>query len=116
MSVEVFKREREHALQDRIRLALGRHGIVLRLNVMRVKTEDGRWLTSGLPAGVCDLLFIGGGRCAFIEVKGPRGRLSQAQRDFIDAVNREGAPNVTAGVARSVTDAMHIAMGVQKGY
>ena len=118
MGVEVIpkRRESEHDLQNRIRLALGKRGIVLRLNVMRVRAEDGRWLTSGLPAGTPDLLFIGGGRCAFIEVKGPGGRLSRAQRDFIDAVNREGSPNVSAGVARSVADAVHIAMGELSGY
>lgn len=105
----------EHALQDRIRLELSKRGIVLRLNVMRVQAPDGRWLTSGLPVGTSDLLFIGGGRAAFIEVKTPRGRVSQAQADFIAAVNREGAPHVTAGVARSVEDAVRIAGGMLWG-
>lgn len=112
----VYRVMTEHALQDRIRLELGKRGIVLRLNVMRVQAADGRWLTSGLPVGTSDLLFIGTGRAAFIECKTPTGRLTQAQRNFIDSINREGAPHVTAGVARSVEDALAIAMGIKTGY
>lgn len=96
----------EHELQQAIRLALGRRGVVLRLNVGKLQTADGRFLTTGLPPGTCDLLFIGGGHAVFIEVKTPAGRLSQAQRDFIAAVNRHGAPYVRAGVARSVEEAI----------
>lgn len=99
----------EHELQQAIRLALGKRGIVLRLNVGKLRTEDGRFLTTGLPPGTCDLFFIGGGHAAFIEVKTPAGRLSPAQRDFIAAINRHGAPNVRAGVARSVGDALALA-------
>ena len=99
----------EHELQQNIRLALGKHGIVLRLNVGKVRTEDGRYLTTGLPPGTSDLLFIGGGRAVFIEIKTLRGRVSEQQTNFINAVNRIGAPNITAGVARSVEDALTLA-------
>lgn len=98
----------EHELQQEIRLALGKRGIVLRLNVGKLRTEDGRYLTTGLPPGTCDLLFIGGGHAVFIEVKTPAGRVSDAQRRFIAAVERHGAPHVRAGVARSVEDAIQL--------
>lgn len=98
----------EHELQQKIRLALGKRGIVLRLNVGTLRTQDGRYLTTGLPPGACDLLFIGGGHAVFIEVKTPAGRLSEAQTRFLDAVNRHGAPHVRAGVARSVEDAIKL--------
>ena len=63
----------EHELQQNIRLALGKHGIVLRLNVGKVRTEDGRYLTTGLPPGTSDLLFIGDGRAVFIiSIHAPR--------------------------------------------
>lgn len=98
----------EHELQQEIRLALGKLGIVLRLNVGTLRTQDGRYLTTGLPPGACDLLFIGGGHAVFIEVKTPAGRLSEAQTRFLDAVNCHGAPHVRAGVARSVEDAIQL--------
>lgn len=98
----------EHELQQKIRLALGKRGIVLRLNVGTLRTQDGRYFTTGLPPGTCDLLFIGGGHAVFIEVKTPAGRLSEAQTRFLDAVNRHGAPHVRAGVARSVEDAIKL--------
>ena len=75
----------EHELQQKIRLALGKRGIILRLNVGTLRTQDGRYLTTGLPPGACDLLFIGGGHAVFIEVKTPAGRLSEAQTRFLDA-------------------------------
>lgn len=105
----------EHELQQNIRLALGKHGIVLRLNVGKVRTDDGRYLTTGLPPGTSDLLFVGDGRAVFIEVKTPKGRVSEQQINFINAVNRIGAPNVTAGIARSVEDAIKLAGITEKG-
>ena len=87
----------EHELQQEIRLALGRRGIVLRLNVGKLRTEDGRYLTTGLPPGTCDLLFIGGGHAVFIEVKNARGaRVRRAA-----AVHRRrGAPRRAACARR----------------
>lgn len=100
------KTKSEHEIQNAIRLALGQRGIVLRLNVGKMPTLDGRYLTTGLPPGTCDLLFVGEGHAVFIECKTSSGRLSQAQQDFIAAINRNGAPHVTAGVSRSVEDAL----------
>lgn len=99
----------EHELQNNIRLALGRRGMIFRHNVGLFKTTDGRTISSGLPPGFSDLQYIGdGGVVAFIEVKTPTGRLSTAQRDFLNAVRRYG---VRAGIARSVEDAIKIIEG-----
>lgn len=95
----------ETDIQNSIRTALSNYGIVLRLNVGNFITQDGRHISSGLPAGTSDLLFIGHGYIAFIEVKTPRGRVRPAQVDFIKAMRKFGH---RAGIARSVNDALKI--------
>lgn len=59
--------------------------------------------------GVSDLLgWTEGGRFVAIEVKAPRGRLTDEQSAFIELVRRSGG---LAGVARSVADARAILEG-----
>ena len=59
--------------------------------------------------GVSDLIgWTEGGRFAAIEVKGPRGRVTDEQGAFIELVRRSGG---LAGVARSVDDARAILEG-----
>ena len=56
--------------------------------------------------GVSDLIgWTEGGRFVAVEVKGPRGRVTDEQAAFIDLVRRSGG---LAGVARSVADARGI--------
>lgn len=98
----------ETVIQNAIRVALSKRGIVLRLNNGVFYTESGQRIASGLPPGTSDLLFIGEGRAAFIEVKTPTGRVSNAQQHFIDVVRSHG---VRAGVARSVNEAIKIIEG-----
>lgn len=98
----------ETLIQNAIRVALSKRGIVLRLNNGVFYTESGQRIASGLPPGTSDLLFIGEGRAAFIEVKTPTGRVSNAQQHFIDVVHSHG---VRAGVARSVNEAIKIIEG-----
>lgn len=98
----------ETLIQNAIRVALSKRGIVLRLNNGVFYTESGQRIASGLPPGTSDLLFIGEGRAAFIEVKTPTGRVSPAQQHFIDVVRSHG---VRAGVARSVNEAIKIIEG-----
>ena len=52
----------ETVLQNRIRAALSKRGIVLRLNSGVFYTADGRRVGSGMPPGTPDLLWIGEGR------------------------------------------------------
>ena len=59
--------------------------------------------------GVSDLIgWTEGGRFVAVEVKGPRGRITDEQAAFIDLVRRSGG---LAGVARSVADARGILEG-----
>jgi len=95
----------EHDIQDRIRMALSQYGVVLRLNVGQFYTNDGRIIKSGLPVGTSDLLFIGRGYIAFIEVKTPTGRVREEQKRFIARMRELGH---RAGIARSVEDALNI--------
>ena len=59
--------------------------------------------------GVSDLIgWTEGGRFAAIEVKGPRGRVTDEQAAFLELVRRSGG---LAGVARSVEEATAILEG-----
>ena len=59
--------------------------------------------------GVSDLIgWTEGGRFVALEVKGPRGRITDEQAAFIDLVRRSGG---LAGVARSLDDARAILEG-----
>ena len=59
--------------------------------------------------GVSDLIgWTEGGRFVAVEVKGPRGRVTDEQAAFIELVRRSGG---LAGVARSVADARGILEG-----
>ena len=59
--------------------------------------------------GVSDIIgWTEGGRFVAIEVKAPRGRLTDEQKAFIDLVRRSGG---VAGVARSVEEARAILEG-----
>lgn len=95
----------ETDIMHSIQIALSDYGVVLRLNVGEFTTQDGRYITSGLPKGTSDLLFIGHGYIAFIEVKTPKGRIRSEQIDFINAMRKLGH---RAGIARSVEDALSI--------
>ena len=59
--------------------------------------------------GVSDIIgWTEGGRFVAIEVKAPRGRVTDEQKAFLDLVRRSGG---LAGVARSVADARAILEG-----
>lgn len=111
----------EHELQNQIRVALSQYGLVFRTNSgafwqgrrVYVPELGGMVLTDlsrieGLPEGFSDLLFVDAHGCAFIEVKAKGGRLSAAQKKFLDRVQAMGH---RAGVARSVADAVQIVQG-----
>ena len=58
--------------------------------------------------GVSDLIGWTHGRFVAVEVKGPRGRITDEQAAFIELVRRSGG---LAGVARSVADARAVLEG-----
>lgn len=109
---------RESDIQNQIRLALSKQGIVFRTNAgdfwqgERVYSKEFHQdilinlrRVSGLPEGFSDLLFIGDGMVAFVEVKKPGATIRKKQKTFIEAMRNL---RHRAGVARSVEDALRI--------
>lgn len=84
-------------------LALSKAGCtVFRCNVGRWKTEDGRWVSTGLPRGFSDLFgHRPDGRAFYCEVKSATGRLRPEQEAFLEAMRARGA---VAIVARDADD------------
>ena len=108
----------EAALTRRIMKALSGAGVrIFRNNVGVLKDENGQRIRYGLCNGSSDLIgwtpvtirpeHVGRTMAVFtaIEVKTPKGRPTQAQTAFIDAVSRGGG---IAAVARSDAEALAI--------
>ena len=97
----------EHEIQNRIRAALAPYCVIFRANVGKGYTLDGRYFSTGLPAGFSDLFGFrrSDGRAVFIEVKAEHGRASEKQLHFLDTVRQAGA---IAGIARSPEEAIQI--------
>ena len=97
----------ESLIQNQIRVGLSKAGhTVFRVNVGKVKMQNGRWFETGVPKGFTDLFgFRSDGRIFFIEVKNETGKVRPEQEKFIEQMRKRGA---LAGVARSVEDAMEI--------
>ena len=109
----------EAELQQRIRLHYGTRSELrlFRNNVGQCQATDGRVVRFGLCEGSSDLIgftsveitpeMVGQRLAVFtaVEVKTPRGRITDAQQKFIDLVNEAGG---RAGVARSVEDVENI--------
>ena len=94
----------ETDIQNQIRIALSEFGVVIRQQSGNYELKDGRRILVGVK-GLSDLLFIGQGKIAFIEVKTATGRASPEQLKFIKMIQGFGH---RAGVARSVEDALKI--------
>ena len=97
----------ESLIQNQIRVGLSKAGhTVFRVNVGKVKMQNGRWFETGVPKGFSDLFgFRPDGRIFFIEVKNEVGKLRPEQKIFIEQMKKRGA---LAGVARNIEDAMEI--------
>lgn len=98
---------RESTILHQCMLALSEAGCaVFRANVARVRLEDGRWFSSGLPTGFSDLFGFTPApdlRPFFVEVKSAPGRVRPEQTDFLDAMRARGA---IAVVVRSADEAV----------
>lgn len=92
----------ETDIQNSIRQALSAHGVVFRMQSGMFYTETGEKIRVGIP-GMSDLLFIGDGFIAWIEVKTAKGRPSKQQLNFIHRMKELGH---RAGIARSVEEAL----------
>ena len=97
----------EHDIQNQIRINCSDIAILFRANVGSFKTNDGRFISTGLPAGFPDLFGVrlSDGRAVFIEVKKPNGKIRPQQIKFI---NRMSGYGFIAGIAYSVEDAKKI--------
>lgn len=95
---------REIDIQNAIRIALSKYGVVIRQNTGNFVTADGRRIMCGVK-GLSDLLFIGNGFVAFIEVKNETGKPSKEQQNFICQMRKLGHK---AGICRSVEDALEL--------
>ncbi|MEE3402550.1 MAG: VRR-NUC domain-containing protein [Acutalibacteraceae bacterium] len=95
----------EHRIMNEIRIALSEIGcIVFRINVGKGRTFDGRYFDTGVPVGFSDLFGVrADGKAFFIEVKTPKGKPSQAQMNFLQAMKHNGA---LAGICRSAEEAL----------
>lgn len=95
----------EHAIQNGIRLALGKAGwLCFRCNVGTVRTADGGFFSTGLPNGFPDLIAFGpSGQLLLIECKSAKGRLREDQKAFRAEIERRGFAYV---IARTPEDAL----------
>ena len=94
----------ESVIQNKIRCELSKYGIVIRMNTGNVQTQSGTYIRCGVK-GVSDLLFLGQGYIAWIEVKTLTGKPSPEQIKFINRMRQLGH---RAGIARSVEEALEI--------
>lgn len=99
----------ERNIQALILMALSDAGcLVWRQDTGAYKAPDGRLIRYGLCKGSSDIIGVAkDGRFLAVEVKTETGRVSPEQVQFLDAVKRAGG---RAGVARSVSDAIRIAL------
>lgn len=107
----------EHELQNRIRIALSKHGLVFRINSGKFYQGKKTFIKGigqvivnprivmGAPAGFSDLLFVGQGSVAFIEVKTSDGLVRPEQEKFIEIMRSKG---IKAGIVRSESEAIEL--------
>lgn len=103
----------EHEIQNEIRVALAPYAVIFRCNVGRGYTQDGRYFSTGLPAGFPDLFGVrrSDGKAIFIEVKKPGRKPTQKQLDFIEAIKMHGA---VAGICHSTEEAINLVLEVSE--
>jgi hypothetical protein len=108
----------EQQIQQEIRLAVASPNIRLfRNNVGKIKDATGRLVTFGLCNGSADLIgfksvtitpeMVGQNIAVFVslEVKTPKGKISEPQQAWCDMVARRGG---IAGICRSVEEAKEL--------
>lgn len=105
----------EHRIQNAIIATLNwRRCAVIRLNAGAIPTKNGG-LFRGVKPGTPDLIGyrLKDKQVFFIEVKAPKGRISQAQQLYhLDLMHK----HVIHGIARSVEDAVKIVNEGLVGY
>lgn len=97
---------KESVLVNQIRLKASKIGWTLFRNNVGICKQGSRTVRYGLCVGSADLIgwrLIPGSHSQFvaIEVKTTEGRVTKAQKNFIDAVNKAGGLGI---IARSLED------------
>lgn len=97
----------EHEIQNEIRTAVAPYAVMFRINVGSGRTADGRYFSTGVPVGFPDLFGVrkSDGKAVFIEVKKPRGKISDKQKNFLSIMKKLGA---VVGIAHSAEEAINI--------
>lgn len=95
----------EQTIQKQVMLTLSDAGcLVFRNNTGMYRTPDGRVIRYGLHKGSSDIIGVApDGRFLAVEVKTKRGKPTQEQILFINAVLQAGG---IAGIVRSPADAL----------
>lgn len=114
----------EQIIQNKIRLALSKHGACFRTNSGKILTGDRVWskefnqyvlinirAVEGLPKGFSDTFFVGREKVAFIEIKQPGQEPRPEQEAFLNVMRSYGH---IAGVAHSVEEAVALVTGSVK--
>lgn len=94
----------EKAITDYLRWALPRDAVAFHVPLGGFKLtpfEIGRLKRAGYVAGVPDRCILWGGKAYFLECKGPRGVVSDAQRKMMARILSAGSQAI---VVRSVDD------------
>lgn len=98
----------EHTIQSEIMLAVSQHECtIIRTNVGKVRTADGRWFIAGPPKGWPDLTGFRhkDGKIILLEIKTKKGKLRPEQKRFAEFIKDKP---VLYGVCRSVEDALKV--------
>jgi len=99
--------EREHNIQNEIRLWCGQHNILcFRCNVGKVQCADGSWFDTGLPEGFSDLIVLANNTIYFVEVKTKTGQQRKAQIAFQNTVKARGYTYIVARSKEDVENAI----------
>ena len=100
------KKVTEKKIQEDIKKALQKEGVmVVRLNVGLLRTNDGRYISTGIPKGFPDLFCVRDGKAYFIEVKKPNGTRKAQQTKQHDYIRQFGA---IVGYCESVEEALEL--------
>lgn len=98
---------KEHFIQNEIRKNVNDLAVIFRINVGVFKSEDGRFVSTGVPKGFSDLFGFrkSDGKAIFLEIKNEKGKASSDQVHFLKTMAKFGA---ITGIARSVEEARNI--------
>lgn len=101
--------KQETNIQKEIILALSNYGICIRQQSGNFYTEYGSRIKVGF-VGLSDIQFISddGKLIVFIEIKTERGKVKKEQTNFINFINSKKSPNLKAGIARNVDEALKL--------